>query len=391
MTLDPPTLLLALLLGFLLLALELGFAQRALAQQVELRTWGLGTWILLLGFAAFGLRPILPEGPAVFVSNALILAGLTVYAQALYRFVLDRALPRWVWAQFGAALAALMLMLDWSLQARTSVVSFVYVAMLVPSVAVIVRHGWQAEPSLRTVALTMALACAALAVRGVHAWIEPGHYGALLQPSLGQGLTFLVCFLAVLGSGFGFVLAGFQRLARRMQALATHDGLTGCFNRSATEALIEHALQRGRRERAPVALVLLDIDHFKDVNDRHGHRAGDRVLAGFADAVRSRLRKSDVFGRVGGEEFTLLLPETDAAGAQRLAEEVREVVQEMRPAGAGALRITLSGGIAVAEPGRPLSAEELYAQADESLYRAKRLGRNRIEGRSTGYAAPVAV
>lgn len=168
-----------------------------------------------------------------------------------------------------------------------------------------------------------------------------------------------------------------------MEALATHDGLTGCLNRSATDALIEHELQRGRRERTPVALVLLDIDHFKEVNDRHGHRTGDRVLAVFADAVRSRLRKSDVFGRVGGEEFALLLPETDAAGAQRLAEEVRRVVQDtLVDCGASAtVRITLSGGIAVSDPGRESTAEQLYALADDALYRAKRLGRNRIEGR----------
>lgn len=388
MTLDPPTLLLALLLGFLLLALELGFAQRALKRHVELRTWALGTWLLLLGFTAFGLRPWMPPAFAVFISNALLLAGMVTYTRALYQFLLDAKLPRWVWGQFGLALLLLLLMLSWPLHLRTSVISLIYVAMLLPSVSVIVRHGWAAERSLRTVAFTMSLACVALTVRAVHALNHPEQYGALLQASLGQGLTFLVCFLSVLGAGFGFVLSSFQRVANRMEALATHDGLTGCLNRSAMEALIEHALQRGRREAAPVALVLLDIDHFKDINDHYGHRAGDQVLQAFAAAVRSRLRKSDAFGRVGGEEFALLLPETDAEGAARLAEEVRRVVQDMSvPSGAAhALRITLSGGVAVATPQRPLAAEQLYALADASLYRAKRDGRNRIEA---SLAAPV--
>lgn len=391
-TLDPPTLLLALLLGFLLLALELGLAQRTLRHQVELRIWAQGTWLLLLGFAAFGLRPWLSGAFAVFLSNALLLAGMVTYTRALHQFLLDAALPRWVWALFAVALAVLAVVLPAPLHLRTSLVSLVYVAVLLPSVVLILRRGWFAERSLRTVAFTMSLACMALVVRAVHAWIHPDQYGALLQASLGQGLTFLVCFLSVLGAGFGFVLSSFQRVASRMEAAATHDGLTGCVNRSAMEALIEHALQRGRREASPVALVLLDLDHFKDVNDHYGHRAGDQVLRAFAEAVRSRLRKSDVFGRVGGEEFALLLPDTDGDGAARLAEEVRRVVQDLRIAGGAAqpMRITLSGGIAVATAARPLAAEQLYALADESLYRAKRGGRNRVERSPTAPAEALA-
>jgi diguanylate cyclase (GGDEF)-like protein len=386
-TLDPPTLLLALLAGFLLLALELGLAHRALERQVELRIWTAGTWLLLGGFGAFAARPLLPAWLGIFVSNALILAGLSTYTRALYRFLGDRPMPRWAWGLLGAALAGLAAMLPWPLYMRSSTISLVYVALLLPSVAVIGRHGWHAETSLRTVAATMTLACLALLVRAWHAWNHPQQYGALLQASLGQGLTFLVCFIGVLGAGFGFVLASFQRVAQQMERLATHDGLTGCVNRSTADTLLEHALQRGRRESAPVALVLLDIDHFKSINDRFGHRAGDAVLVAVADAVRSRLRRSDAFARIGGEEFTLLLPDTDAAGALRLADEVRAVVEQLRLAAQGldGVRITVSAGIAVAPAGGALTAEQLFGVADERLYRAKAKGRNRIEA-----AAPVA-
>lgn len=391
MTLDPPTLLFALLLGFLLLALELGFAQRALARQVELRTWAVGTWLLLGGFVLFALRPLLPPGPAVFSANALILGGLVAYLRALHRFVLDAPLPRWVWTLLGVALLVLLAMLAWPQHQRSSVISLVYAGLVLPSVVLIVRRGWRAERSLRTVAVTMSVACAALLLRALHAWQNPEQYGEILQPSFGQGLTFLVCFVAVLGAGFGFVLSSFQRLAQQMERLATHDGLTGCINRSGFDALLGHALQHARRRGAPLALVLLDIDHFKSVNDGHGHRAGDAVLAGTADAVRSRLRKSDVFGRVGGEEFALLLPDTDAAGALRLAEQVRAVVAQHRfaLAGGGELRVTLSGGIAVVAAGQTDApdADRLYRSADERLYRAKRLGRDRIEAPPAGAAA----
>lgn len=381
MTLDPPTLLLALLLGFLMLALELGVAQRALPQQPELRIWTAGTWLLLLGFVAFALRPRMPAWLSVLSANAFLFLGLTLYARAIYRFVADIELPTWVWALLLMACLALVAMVPWPLNLRSSVVSFIYVALLLPSITVIVRLGWHTEASLRTVALTLALACVALMVRGVHAWYHPEQYGALTQASLGQGLTFLVTFLGVLGAGFGFVLASFERVARRMELLASHDGLTGCVNRTTTHTLLEHALLRGQREGSPLAMVMLDIDHFKQINDRFGHRTGDIVLQGFADTVRSRLRKSDVFGRVGGEEFVLLLPATDEPGAQRLAEGVREAVQAMHaPAADGQpIQVTLSGGVAVAAADSGLSAERLYALADQALYRAKHLGRNRIE------------
>lgn len=381
MNLDPPTLLVALLMGFLLLALELGFAGRALLRQVELGIWATGTWLLLGGFVLFGIRPLLPPALAVFSANALVLCGLATYTRALYRFLLDAPLPRWGWGLLGAGLLAVLLMLNWPLGLRSSAVSLVYVALLLPSIAVIARHGWHAEASLRTVAFTLGLACVALALRAVHAWFYPEQYTRILQMSLGQGLTFLVSFLAVLGAGFGFVLSSFQRVAQKMEQLATHDGLTGCVNRSSFETLLEHALQRARRDATPLALVLLDVDHFKAVNDSHGHRIGDLVLAGVTTAVRSRLRRSDVFGRVGGEEFALLLPDTDPAGAVRLAEQVRAVVAltRMQLPGGGELQVTVSGGIAVVAAGAT-DAERLYAAADQQLYRAKRLGRDRIEG-----------
>jgi diguanylate cyclase (GGDEF)-like protein len=391
-TLDPPTLLLALLLGFLLLALELGLAHRALARQVELRIWTAGTWLLLAGFGAFAARPLVPAWFGVLVSNALILCGLITYARALYRFLCDAPLPRWGWALLGAGLAGLVAMLPWPLYMRSSAISLVYVAMLLPSIGVIVRHGWRAEPSLRTVAATMSIACAALLVRAWHAWHNPQQYGALLQTSLGQGLTFLVCFLGVLGAGFGFVLSSFQRVARQMEQMASHDGLTGCVNRSTADLLLEHALERGRRVGTPVALVVLDIDHFKSINDRFGHRAGDAVLVAVAAAVRSRLRRSDAFGRVGGEEFTLLLPDTDTAGARQLAEDVRDVIEQLRlrDAGLEGLRITVSGGVAVAPPGSGIDADRLFSLADERLYQAKALGRNRIEPSAVPPAAATA-
>ena len=389
-----PTLMLALLLGFLLLTLELGVSQKGLRARPEIRRWTQGSWALLGGFAALAARSLVPVELSILLGNALICLGLAIYAQAIHQLLLvSKPAPRWLMQAQPVLWLALVLMLDWPLHRRTAVLSLVYVLFLVPSVAVIVRHGWHAERSLRTVALTMTLAITALLVRAVHAWLTPGDYVDLMQASLGQGLTFLFAFMSLLGAGFGFVLAVFERVARQMEEVATHDGLTGCWNRVTTDALLEHELQRARRSGAPVAFVLLDLDHFKQINDQHGHRAGDAVLKAFADTVRARLRASDVFGRTGGEEFGLVLPGTDLAGARWLVETVRREVEAMALTAADkrTIAVTVSAGIALADGDSPLSADRLYGQADQALYEAKRSGRNRIEAFGEGNGASAAL
>ncbi|MBL8351162.1 MAG: GGDEF domain-containing protein [Burkholderiaceae bacterium] len=388
-----PTLLLALLLGFLLLTLELGVSQRGLQARPEIRRWTMGSWALLGGFAALAARALVPVELSILLGNALICLGLAVYVQAIHQLLLSAPAPRWLMQCQPLLWLALALMLDWPLHRRTALLSLVYVVLLAPSVWVILRHGWHAERSLRTVALTMAMAIVALLVRALHAWLTPGDYVDLMQASLGQGLTFLFAFMCLLGAGFGFVLAVFERVARQMEEVATHDGLTGCWNRSTTDALLEHELQRSRRSGAPVAFVLLDLDHFKQVNDLHGHRAGDAVLKAFADTVRARLRASDVFGRTGGEEFGLVLPGTDLAGARWLVETVRREVETLALTDADSrpMAVTVSAGIAMADGGTPLSGDRLYGQADQALYEAKRSGRNRVEAFGAGNGASAAL
>ena len=398
MQLHIPTLMLTLLLGFLLLTLGVGMAQRSLRVRPEIRRWTLGCWALLAGFAVLAGRMLLPLEVSVLAGNALLCLGLAFYAQALHRMLRGNLGPKALMQAQPAIWLALVLMLDWPLHERTALMSLVYAALLLPGVVVIVRHGWRAERSLRVVALTMALAAAALLLRAVHAWTHPDEYQQFLQASLGQGLTFLVAFICLLGAGFGFILAVFERVAQQMEEMATRDGLTGCWNRSTTDALLSHELQRAHRAGTPVAFVLLDLDHFKQVNDRHGHRTGDAVLRAFAEVVRHRLRASDVFGRTGGEEFGLVLPATDAAGARWLVEAVRREVEALElPVSDGdgdssvLVKVTVSAGVAEADASSRLSGDRLYGQADQSLYEAKRAGRNRVEvyGSTAGASAAL--
>ncbi len=375
-----PTLLLVLLLGFALLTLQLWVAQRGALQQGELRALSLAAWSLLVGFLLLGARVAMPLWLSALLGSAMIFVGVAALSAAVYAYVLNRALPRSYWLLIGAALAVTLLVLREAQALRTQAISLALVALLVPASWVALRHGWQAERSFRLVGLSLLVALAGLGWRGVDAGLRPGQYDDLMAGGAANGWTLMFGFMSLLAAGFGFVLACFERMARQMQQLASIDGLTGCANHNTTVALLAHAMERGRREGQPVAFALFDLDHFKQINDRHGHALGDTVLRQFAACVRERLRGSDVFGRLGGEEFGLVLPATDVAGASAVAEQLRVGVAALSFTGdAGQpVQITASVGLAVAQPTDGYNVEQLMQLADKALYQAKTRGRNRV-------------
>jgi diguanylate cyclase (GGDEF)-like protein len=150
---------------------------------------------------------------------------------------------------------------------------------------------------------------------------------SILQGNLVQTLTFMVSFLSVLVSSFGFVFMAKERADNANMRLASQDALTGVANRRALMQALERELARAARQRTPLALLMLDIDHFKRVNDQYGHLAGDQVLRHMVSVVRQRLHTQDFLGRYGGEEFLLLLPDTDQRGAQELGQQLCQAVQ----------------------------------------------------------------
>jgi diguanylate cyclase (GGDEF)-like protein len=190
----------------------------------------------------------------------------------------------------------------------------------------------------------------------------------------GVYLNAIVMFICLL---FGFTGLTNQRLQLRLVRAAHHDALTGALNRHALDAVLQKELAESDG-RAPLSVVVLDLDHFKQLNDRFGHQLGDEALRLFADAARSNLRQSDVLGRTGGEEFCLVLPRTDSATANRIAERLRQVVAAIDLPGAPAARLTVSAGIATSAAHRVGDWNALLKAADDALYAAKRGGRNRV-------------
>ena len=188
------------------------------------------------------------------------------------------------------------------------------------------------------------------------------------------------------GEVIGVLSAGADVTERyRMEAellrLANIDNLTGLSNRRIILEAGQRELEQYQRYHHPLSLFILDIDHFKQVNDTYGHAAGDQVLIKLAEVSRRLLRATDICGRLGGEEFVGLLPETPADQAYTVAERLRETLAETPVATpAGEIRFTVSIGIATATPG-DRSIDDLIRVADEAMYEAKAAGRNKVVAR----------
>lgn len=165
---------------------------------------------------------------------------------------------------------------------------------------------------------------------------------------------------------------------QQLAAAARTDPKTGLLNATAWQREADAELVRAHRSSSSLALLLIDVDHFKRVNDSHGHLIGDEVLRSLAAELRQQVRESDVVGRFGGEEFTVLLPRTDAADAHGIAERLRASARRMSVAAADArIQVTVSIGVALlGQHGRDLF--ELLAAADVALYKAKDAGRDQV-------------
>lgn len=161
--------------------------------------------------------------------------------------------------------------------------------------------------------------------------------------------------------------------------MMTVDGLTGAHNKRYFEDAFERELLRTKRHWRPLSLLLMDIDHFKRINDEYGHLAGDDCLKQFSACVRGRIRGEDLFARFGGEEFALALTETTLKQAVRVAQDIRQLIDKREfETAKGPIHMTVSIGVGFTNGQTPLTATEMIQQADENLYRAKDEGRNCI-------------
>ncbi len=212
--------------------------------------------------------------------------------------------------------------------------------------------------------------------------LRQGLQGYVGQVTLMLLLTWLLFSLTLLGVWYAIIriIRHMIRLQEKLEWRANYDGLTHLYNRSAFFDLSERAAAQCQRSGRPLALIQLDIDFFKAVNDNWGHHAGDLALVHVAGIIRHALRKMDIAGRVGGEEFCLLLPETGREDARGIAERIRQKLaqKELFISKDQTLKLTASFGVASSEEQGEYQVESLQSLADSRLYQAKQSGRNRV-------------
>ncbi len=238
------------------------------------------------------------------------------------------------------------------------------------------------EPRLRIAywftGLCFAILVVVMLVRGIMIWLLPaGAYGLYVNMALNP-LSFFISCMVQLCVTFGFLLMLNYRLLTDLQVIASRDALTGALNRRSIEEEALRLKARCERTGNPLAITMIDIDHFKSINDRYGHPVGDEVLRRLAKIAQTSIRADDYFARYGGEEFCLLLPSTTENEAWALAERLRITYAEMIvEIGVESLNSTISIGVADSTS-IGLEFTSLVAAADQALYRAKQQGRNRV-------------
>lgn len=204
--------------------------------------------------------------------------------------------------------------------------------------------------------------------------------GVLLATALFFGVFFIYPLIRTQVKEEGKLRAMTASLSARSETLevaALTDGLTGMQNRRFFDDALREYIEEFKKIDKPVGLMILDLDHFKQINDTHGHDVGDSVLRAVADCLRDMTRYHDVVARLGGEEFAVVAPNMDTELLNKLAERIRKAIASLTVID-GNVRIKVTTSVGLAVWNRKESAEEFYRRADRQLYQAKRMGRNRV-------------
>ncbi|HEX5756249.1 MAG TPA: GGDEF domain-containing protein [Arenimonas sp.] len=374
------------LVGFLAAAVRHGHAEFA----AGMGSWSAGVILISAGFMMTVLSGGEPSPVRLTLNNAYYVAGMSLLGFGAVRFLGGAPTPGWWFAgTLLVFLGGIALSQSPSQQAAARIGVFMLQQLLVAGAGLLAWWRGRGEGSGhgRLLLLMALLVMAVLAlVRGgsaVTGWAD-------IRLLTGARIIWLVVggiSLALVMGTLGMILLAGERTRRRLEQLASHDSLTGLLTRGGFSDLAAHVFAASRRETRRLAFLIVDIDHFKAINDRHGHQAGDAVLAAVAQCLQASAREIDLVSRFGGEEFAVLLPECDGEQARQAAERLRSRVAELRLAHAGhALQVTISIGVASGDATR-CSVDALYREADAALYRAKAGGRNRVECADAAAAA----
>ena len=378
---DPRTFLVVANLFGLLCALVLWVQARSFPDDIQgLRDWALA--VVLIGCASglSSLRGIAHDFFSIVLASGMLLVGQFLLVIGLQRYA-GKA-PNWrpMLDFIGAVvlLVALLTFTTHSYQGRIFITALAQIGLFSWGAML----AWRAEPQgfgSRFLFVAFLLGAAVALWRLATLSAAGGGSDDVFDRNLIQQIYLGMFSLGVLALSIGFILIANERLRVELEFMATRDPMTGALNRRAffSRAAIEWA--RSTRAGRPLAVITSDIDFFKKVNDTYGHHIGDLVIKDFANRATSMLRVPDILARFGGEEFVILLPETDLANARQAAERIRREIETQRDKALPKFTVSLGVAITSGQPGQAVDIEALISEADAALYRAKQGGRNRVE------------
>lgn len=383
MNLDARTLLFSLILTNALTVLSLFVAATSRSgdgKRDGMSKWAVAMLLETLTWTLIAARGTIPDAFSIVVANGLKAASHALILAAICEFQ-QRSLPRWLYF-LPVALTLLMgvVLID-DIRGR-----FVWGSLIYGFQMVLIARALLSDPETRAGRawrLLFAGVGTITLVLGLRAAVALFGSGELAQPQVATPpqLIQIISFIAVMSTALlgtiGFVLMIKERTDREIMHLAMTDSLTLIPNR---RALMDRATQAlARRSGQPLALLMIDVDHFKRINDTHGHLIGDEVLREIARSLMGRLRSQDIAGRYGGEEFCVVAPDTTPEGAYTLANSLRETIAStLLKTEHGELSVSVSIGIALCHASPVRELKDLLEEADTALYAAKQDGRNRV-------------
>ena len=375
-TLDPRSIVVLAGLISLMMALVLFFMRRSYPVAIGgLREWTAAPFFFFGASVFFGLRGSIPDVLSIVLANMLVYTGTVLSYVGSRRFFgkPPRVLP---WAALGGLLLIMMVWWSYFAPSFTQRLLFASASLVLVFAFHIALYLRQERLSFSGRFMLVAMSVQIFALLGRMLSVGAGAAGSgLLEPSFWQNLYIATYSFTTLSLSIGAILMATDAVRAEFQHLLAHDALTGALSRTALVQASERELERCRRHGRTMALLLIDLDHFKTINDTYGHQMGDQVLVDFVQRTQSQLRAHDHIGRYGGEEFLVLLPETTLKTAIVVAERIRADVAAPR---AGMPAYTISTGIAWSEEVRANdTVDTLIARADKSMYNAKASGRNR--------------
>ncbi len=371
--LDPHTIILITGVMGLMMAMVLHSLRRNCPPSVKgLSQWAIAPLLLFIGTGVTALRGGPFDTLSIMVSNLIFFVGVYITLEGSQRFF-DVA-PRF--KSWMTVIAGFWLAITWftvvqpAYPPRLFIFTFCMMTLMGAHAWLLYRHA-PATFSGQLALSVMVVGTAVQAMRCVTSVVLPTGVGVFDRSAV--HLIYLTTYsFTILLTTISQVVMTTDRMRLEFEHLANHDSLTDAFTRRHMNEAVQLELDRTLRHGRPVALLIMDLDHFKTINDTYGHQTGDQVLIDFVALVKTTLRRPDQLGRFGGEEFIVLLPESSRESALITAERIRVAVEQApQPA------CTVSIGLTISQPGDTLNS--LVARADAAMYRAKDLGRNRVE------------